>query len=292
VEGRSSKEGPVTSLHMAPLDVSAALKKGLFEAHRAVILTSATLAADGSFRLLKSRLGVEASLEVLLDSPFRYAEQAAVYTDLSVPDPGRQPQRYEEAVARRCLEILQGVPGGTFILFTSWKLLDRTYRFLEKAGVERPLFRQGDRPPGALLEAFRRAGNGVLLGTETFWQGVDVPGPALSCVVITRLPFLVPGSPLEEARQERIAALGQDPFREDALPRAVIKFRQGFGRLIRSGRDTGAVAILDPRIRTKPYGAVFLRSIPVCRRLRTLDDLRAFLQRCQVVPTPSPSGGR
>jgi ATP-dependent DNA helicase DinG len=208
--------------------------------------------------------------------PYDYPRQAAIYTDPSIPDPKEAPEIYEKMILERGLEISRIVPGGIFVLFTSWQLLEKAYRQWAAADAGRPLFKQGDLSPHELLEEFKRAGNGLLLGTETFWQGVDVPGPALSCVAITRLPFTSPDSPLEEARQEWMVARGMDMFNEYTLPTAVIRFRQGFGRLIRTGADFGAVAILDPRIRTKRYGSLFLRSIPACRNVENLEDLRTF----------------
>ncbi len=278
VEQSPARRGSFTSLHMAPLEVSERVRETLIQPNRPVILTSATLAVDGSLKAVKSQLGFERSVELLLDSPFNYTQQAAIYADPMVPDPAHQPHRYARLVIERCLELIGIVPGGTFVLFTNWRLLERAHGRFIKAKLGRRIFKQADAPPYVLLEAFRRSGNGVLLGTDTFWQGVDVPGPALSCVIITKLPFLVPDSPLEAARQERLTREGKDAFADYMLPKAVIKFRQGFGRLIRSAEDVGAVAILDPRIRTKRYGATFLASIPRCRQVESLDGLRAFFQ--------------
>lgn len=278
MESVLSRKTPVTSLNVAPLDVSATLRKELFEKHKSVILTSATLAVERSFDMVKSRLGVGKSLEKWLDSPYDYPRQAAIFTDPSIPDPRDAPEIYEKMVLERGLEISRIVPGGIFVLFTSWQLLEKAHRQWAAADTGRPLFKQGDLPPHELLEEFKRVGNGLLLGTETFWQGVDVPGPALSCVVITRLPFTSPDSPLEEARQEWMVARGMNVFNEYTLPMAVIRFRQGFGRLIRAGTDFGAVVILDPRIRTKRYGSLFLRSIPACRRVENLKELQAFFE--------------
>ena len=155
-------------------------------------------------------------------------------------------------------------PGGTFILFTSWSLLNKISIALKGNIDGRPLYKQGSEPPYKILDTFKKAGNGVLLGTDTFWQGVDVRGEALSCVVITRLPFAAPASPFEEAKSEWLASKGLDVFQEHSLPNAVIKFRQGFGRLMRSSTDFGAVVLLDPRVETKRYGRAFLNSITRC----------------------------
>ena len=287
VEIGSSRRGPWTSLNAAPLDVSGALRKQLFENERGapVILTSATLAVNRSFAMVKSQLGIGKCLETWLDSPYNYAARAALYTDSSMPDPALEPERYDEEVLGRVSDIMRIVSGGIFVLFTSWKLLEKAHRRWDQAETGRPLFVQGELPPHELLAAFKRAGNGVLLGTETFWQGVDVPGPALSCVIITRLPFASPDTPLEEARFEWMEARGIDVFNDYSLPTAIIRFRQGFGRLIRSKTDSGVVAVLDPRIRTKRYGARFLRSIPFCKQVKNLEELRSFFE--SLSPNPA-----
>ncbi|MBU2575246.1 MAG: ATP-dependent DNA helicase [Elusimicrobia bacterium] len=275
VEVKSARRNPVISLNKAPVEVADSLRKELFEAHCPVILTSATLAAGGSFKMLRSRLGVDNASELLLDSPFEYEKQAVIYMPADIPDP-KDAAEYERAVIGSCPEIAAAVEGGIFILYTNWQLLEKSFRNLAGAITGRPLFRQGEKPPQQLLADFKKAGNGILLATDTFWQGIDVPGSALSCVVITRLPFLSPDTPLEEARQEWMAAKGIDVFSEYSLPKAIVKFRQGFGRLIRSGSDFGAVIVLDPRIKTRRYGAMFLRSVPKCRRLESLKEIKEF----------------
>ncbi len=278
VEEAASSRSTLISANVAPLDVSATLREELFEKYKTVILTSATLAVEKSFTMVKSRLGMGKSLEKWVDSPFDYAKQAAIYTDSRIPDPKESAESFEQAILERGLEIAKIVPGGIFALFTSWQLLEKAYHSWSSAMTGRPIFKQGDESPHDLLEAFKRAGNGLLLGTETFWQGVDVPGSALSCVIITRLPFTSPDSPPEEARQEWMVARGMDVFNEYSLPTAVIRFRQGFGRLIRSKSDFGSVAVLDPRVRTKRYGSVFLRSIPLCRQIYSLPELQRFFE--------------
>lgn len=270
-----SKRNPSASLHRAPVDVAAALRKELFEEGYPVVLTSATLAVDGSFEMTKARLGLDAPTELLLDSPFDYESQAVVFLPPGIPDP-QDGNAYEAAVIKACASLPAAVDGGIFLLFTSWQLLSRAFTAMEGKAAGRPLFRQGDKLPQHLLADFRQAGNGILFATDTFWQGIDVPGQALACVVIARLPFLSPDTPLEEARQEWMAARGMNVFNEYSLPKAVVKFRQGFGRLIRSRADFGAVVVLDPRIQTKRYGAKFLRSIPRCPRVRDLAGLKSF----------------
>lgn len=287
VEVNRSRRSPQTSLNMAPLDVSDALRKDLFAKHCPVILTSATLAVNGSFAMLKSRLGLDESVEVLLDSPFDYARQAVIHIAAGIPDPKEQ-EAYERAAIERCPKIAEAVTGGVFVLYTSWKMLAKSSEVLTGASTGRPVFKQGDGTSQRILNDFKKAGNGILLATDTFWQGVDVPGPALSCVVIARLPFLAPDTPLEEARHEWLAAKGMNVFKEYVLPKAIIKFRQGVGRLIRSKSDFGAVVVLDPRIRTRKYGAMFLRSIPRCPQAGSLDDLRKFFEaEHHARPTPA-----
>ncbi len=263
------------SINRAPVDVSGALRAELFGEGYPVVLTSATLAVDGSFAMVKSRLGLDMSAELLLDSPFDYEKQAVIYIPPGVPDP-QEAAAYEAAVIKECARLPGAVDGGLFFLFTSWQLLGRAYAALEGKFPGRPLFRQGDRLPQQLLTDFKRAGNGILFATDTFWQGVDVPGKALSCVAIARLPFTAPDTPLEEARHEWMSARGMNVFNEYTLPKAVVKFRQGFGRLIRSRTDYGAVVIMDPRVRTARYGGKFLRSIPKCSRAESLADLKKF----------------
>ncbi len=271
-----SRRNLMISMNMRPLNVSKMLEKRLFERYRPVILTSATLAVDGSFSMLKSRLGINGAREVLLDSPFDYKSHAVIHESPGIPDPKLENLAYERAVIKQCPEIFEAVTGGIFVLFTSWHLLEKCSGALTAYALNRPVFVQGNRPPQKLINAFQKAGNGILLATDTFWQGIDVPGSALSCVIITRLPFRSPDSPLEEARHEWMTSLGMDVFNEYTLPKAVIKFRQGFGRLIRKKTDSGAVVILDPRIRTRPYGGMFLRSVPKCRLARSLDELKEF----------------
>ena len=277
VEVSYSKRNPAITLHRAPVDVSDDLRANLFGNDYPVILTSATLAVDGSFEMTKKRLGLDHPAELLLNSPFDYERQAVVYVPDGIPDP-IDAKAYEAAVIKECGKLPAAVDGGIFLLFTSWLLLTKAYSALSGKFPDRLLFRQGDKLPQQLLTDFKRAGNGILFATDTFWQGIDVPGQALACVVIARLPFLSPDTPLEEARQEWMAARGMNVFNEYTLPKAVVKFRQGFGRLIRSKTDFGAVVVLDPRIQTKRYGVKFLRSIPKCRRVRGLAELKAFFK--------------
>jgi ATP-dependent DNA helicase DinG len=276
-DARRTRRGLAVSIHRAPVDVAPALRESLFGAGRPVILTSATLAVGGSFSHLESRLGLDEPLELKLDSPFDFSRQAALYVAESMPDPKTEPEAYERAVVDRCGEIVRLTKGGVFLLFTSRQLMVRAHAELGPT-MTRPVYRQGEAAPWELLERFRKAGDGVLFGTDTFWQGVDIAGPALSCVVITRLPFLSPDSPLEEARHEWLQSRGDDVFREYTLPKAVIRFRQGFGRLIRTGTDRGAVVVLDPRLLSRSYGKIFRSSLPGPAPLDSLEQLAAFLK--------------
>ncbi len=278
VEAERSRRGAVISLNMAPVDVSESMRKELFGESFPVILTSATLAVDGSFGMLRARLGLDICLELLLDSPFDYNKRVAYLVPQDIPDPA-EAGAYEIAVIDNCFRIAAEVTGGIFLLFTSWLSLEKAHRILSLRISDRPLFKQGDKLPHQLLTDFKRAGNGILFATDTFWQGVDVPGQALACVVLTRLPFTSPDTPLEEVRKEWMTAKGQNFFDDYTLPKAVVKFRQGFGRLIRTKKDFGAVVVLDPRIRTRRYGAKFTRSIPRCRNISSISELKSFFER-------------
>ena len=271
------------TLACAPVDVAPALRELLFNARHSVVLTSATLATttvgrdDGAesgagFAHMMRRLGCEGAETLQLGSPFEFERQVTLYVDRSMPGPpggarDRPDQReaYFDELARRVLEHIRATDGGAFVLCTSYdtirRLADRLGGPLAQADM--PLLVQGrDGPRSVLLDRFRSSERGVLLGAASFWQGVDVRGRALRNVIITRLPFDPPDRPLTEARAELIRARGGHPFREDALPRAIIRFKQGFGRLIRSGQDEGRVVVLDPRIATTGYGRAFLAALP------------------------------
>ncbi len=265
------KRRPLASgaaLRASPVDVGPALREALFSGDRSVTLTSATLAgAGGSFGHIAQRLGLSLTAPdvrtLLLDSPFDYAAQAKLIVDATLPPPGG-PQ-HDEALAQRILRWCVSDGGGAFVLFTSDAQLRRAAARLRKDFLARglTLLAQGiDGPRSQILERFRTINGAVLFGLMSFWQGVDVPGEALRTVVITKLPFDPPDRPIVEARLERIAAQGGDPFFDESLPRAVLRFKQGFGRLIRSATDRGTVVALDPRIVTKGYGKAFLRALP------------------------------
>jgi ATP-dependent DNA helicase DinG len=279
IEGVGTRPAGVT-LHAVPAEVGPILRQRLFDSGRTVVLTSATLAAQGSFAHLRDRVGLPAGRGVTLGSPFDYRRQALLYLASDIPDPVRDPGPFAEAVIARTRDLIDASDGGAFVLFTSWALLTRAAETLapDCRRRDRPLFRHAPGEAASILEQFRATRRGVLLGTLTFWQGVDVPGEALRAVILTRLPFDSPEDPLTGARGEAIRARGGDPFQDLSLPGAILTFRQGFGRLIRSRDDRGLVAILDPRVATRGYGAAFLDSLPDCPRTGEIAAVADFFR--------------
>jgi len=269
----SERRGRSLILRTSPLDVSADFRRAILDSAETVILTSATLSAAGNFEFLRSRLGIERATEFQAASPFEYAEQAILYIPRHLPDP-RGASFLAEA-AEEIRSILAVTEGRALILFTSVDAMERTHHLLQGT-VPFPLMVQGEAPRTQLLDRFRREVASVLLATRSFWQGVDVVGEALSCLIIHKLPFGFPGEPILEARLEYLQQEGNDPFWEYQVPSAIIALRQGLGRLIRSGQDRGALCILDPRVLSRGYGRAFLESLPPCPLTDDREDLRRF----------------
>ena len=253
-------------LQATPITVSDILQKSLFEHLESAVLTSATLAVAGGFDYIRSRLGVQHARELVVQSHFDYQSQALLYVPPDLPDP-RQPQFVEHA-SQRVRQLLEITRGRAFCLFTSYALMHQLYERL-LGELEFPMLLQGDAPKNVLLEEFRLTPNAVLFATSSFWQGVDVQGEQLSCVIIDKLPFAVPNDPVVAARVRAIDEDGGNAFYEYQVPSAVISLKQGFGRLIRSLHDRGLLCLLDNRILKKQYGRVFLESLP--RYSRTMD---------------------
>jgi ATP-dependent DNA helicase DinG len=263
------------SLRTSPIDVAPLLGRA-FDAHPGpLVFTSATLTAGGTFAYIRRRVGLgDSAAEAVFPSPFRYEEQALLYLPGDLPDP--TDARFPDAAAERALELCRLSRGRALILFTSFRNLRHAESRFRRAG-EFPLLVQGERSRHHLLEALRSNVGSVLLATQSFWEGVDVPGEALSLVVIDRLPFAVPDDPLTAARIDRLREDDEDPFTSYQLPRAALALKQGFGRLVRTRRDRGVVALLDGRITRKTYGAVLLGSLPPeCPRSESLADVAAF----------------
>ena len=261
-------------LRAAPIDVSAIMREVLWDRMRGTVLTSATLAVDGTFEYVRSRLGIATAFELQLPSEFDFERQAILYLPRRMPDP-RTP-RFTSAAATEIVAILKRTSGRAFVLFTSYATLHGVRDLLAKSDLGFPLLVQGSAPRSVLLRDFRQTPNAVLLGTSSFWQGVDVAGDALSCVIIDKLPFASPADPITSARIEAITARGDDPFAEYQVPLAVLTLQQGLGRLIRHRNDRGVLAILDPRIRTKAYGRRFLVSLPPAPVTHELAEVGEF----------------
>jgi ATP-dependent DNA helicase DinG len=269
-EGGGAGEHAGVGFATAPVSVADELRAAVFEPLRTVVMTSATLSVAGNADFLGERLGFNALPRERFSfsqhpSPFDFEEQALLAAPTDIPDPTER--EYENRLPALLLELIEASRGRAFVLFTSHQLLRKTYEALEAALVRlglRPLA-QGQAPRTELLRRFVESGCGVLFGTDSFWEGVDVKGRALEHVIITRLPFRVPTEPLQEARLEDISRRGENPFTRFTVPQAVLRFKQGFGRLIRSRTDRGVVSVLDRRLLVKPYGKVFLASLPPTR---------------------------
>jgi ATP-dependent DNA helicase DinG len=256
--------------------VSAILKEVLFDRMATTILTSATLTVEGSFDYVRGRLGIDEATEVSVPSEFDFASQALLYLPRRMPLP-RAPE-FTEAVAHEVREILSRTAGRAFVLFTSYSAMRTVFARLDGA-LDFPLLMQGEAPRSVLLQRFRTTPHAVLFATSSFWQGVDVAGEQLSCVIIDKLPFASPGDPITAARVEAVAADGGDAFHDYQVPLAVLATLQGLGRLIRHRDDRGVMAVLDPRLRTMAYGRRFLDSFPPAPITSDLRDVARFLTR-------------
>ncbi|PYX91524.1 MAG: helicase, partial [Acidobacteria bacterium] len=273
IERRRGRDKSNVFLQATPIDVAPILKTCLFEKLETAVLTSATLAVGGAFEYMRRRLGLEHASEQVLPSHFDYASQAMLYVPPDLPDP-RTPQ-FASRAAERIRRLLEITRGRAFVLFTSYAQMNDVYQRL-LGELEFPMLLQGDAPKSVLLEEFRLTPNAVLFATSSFWQGVDVQGEQLSCVIIDRLPFAVPSDPVVAARVRAIDEEGGNAFFQYQVPAAVITLKQGFGRLIRSLHDRGLLALLDNRILKKAYGRVFIESLPNYRRTTDLRQVEEF----------------
>jgi ATP-dependent DNA helicase DinG len=261
-------------LRASPIDVAGLLQDKLFEEVPTVVLTSATLSSGGNFSFIRDRLGLDMADDLIATSSFDYENQAILYLPARMPDP--RDREWGPAAAAEVTRILNATEGRAFVLSTSLAGMQSLFENVW-AEIDYPCLVQGSASKSQLLKKFRETPNAVLFATSSFWQGVDVRGEQLSCVIIDKLPFAVPTDPIVAARQRSIEDSGGSSFYEYSVPQAIIALKQGLGRLIRSTTDRGVLAILDPRLRTKGYGRTFLQSLPPCRVTSRIDDLASIL---------------
>ncbi len=260
-------------LRASPIDVSTIVRDLLLDRMHTTVLTSATLTVDGRFDYIRERLGIGDAAEIRLASEFDFRSQAILYLPPKMPDP--RSENFAVAASREVIEILKRTKGRAFVLFTSYATM-RAVQAMAEMALHYPIFAQGSAPRSQLLNQFRATPHAVLFATSSFWQGVDVVGEALSCVIVDKIPFASPGDPITAARIEQIRARGGDPFGEYQVPLAILALQQGLGRLIRHRRDRGVLAVLDPRLRTMGYGRRFLTSLPPAPVVHDLESIETF----------------
>jgi ATP-dependent DNA helicase DinG len=269
----AERRGRGVFLQATPIDASGILNDRLFSHVETVVLTSATLTSAGSFDFIRSRLGVERAEELIAGSNYDYREQSLLYLPPKMPDP--RDAGFQHAAAGEIVKILNASRGRAFVLCTSYSQMEALREMVEFK-IDFPILMQGEGSRSGILDKFRSTPNAVLFATSSFWQGVDVRGEALSCVIIDKLPFAVPSDPVIGARQRYIDNHGGNSFNSYSVPAAIIALKQGLGRLIRSATDRGVLSILDPRIVTKGYGQQFLKSLPPSRITRKIEDVESF----------------
>ena len=260
-------------LHSTPLDVAEIFQSNMAEINASWIFTSATLAVGDSFTHFNQRLGLDEPQTQALGSPFDYQNNALKYIPTALPEPSDP--IYTSEVCRHAIPVIEAAQGRTFMLFTSHRALRIAAEYMQ-GKITYPILVQGEAPKQRLLKDFKTHGNAVLLATASFWEGVDVRGSALSCVIIDKLPFASPGDPVLQARLSLIKQQGRNPFYDYQLPGAVVTLKQGVGRLIRDVTDTGVLMLCDPRLMSKSYGKVFLKSLPEMPLTRELQDVAQF----------------
>ena len=263
-------------LHSTPLDIAGTFQSRLAEYDCQCIYTSATLTVGGRFDHFTRQLGLEQADCHAWSSPFDFRSQALLYLPVEMPDP--RSDGYTTAVLEAALPVLELTRGRAFLLFTSHRALGDAAQLIQ-GRIDFPVLVQGQAPRTELLESFRRTPHAVLLGTQSFWEGVDVKGQALSCVIIDKLPFAAPDDPVLQARLQKIEEQGGRPFVDVQVPEAVITLKQGVGRLIRDAADYGVLMICDPRLKSRSYGRIFLKSLPDMPHTNSLADVRAFFAR-------------
>ena len=263
-------------LHQTPLDIAGVFRSRMGEFECINVFTSATLSVNREFDYFSARLGLDDIEARGWDSPFDFNNQSLLYLPRGLPDP--RTSGFTGELVEKAIPLLRLTRGRAFFLFTSHRALRQAAELVGEA-LDYPILVQGDAPRTELLETFRTTAHAVLLGTSSFWEGVDVRGQALSCVIIDKLPFASPGDPVLNARLTRMEEQGGNPFMEYQVPEAVLALKQGIGRLLRDSHDYGVLMIGDPRLRTRSYGSIFLNSLPDIMRTEDLNEVEAFFQR-------------